>query len=145
MTARHTGAEATMRAVAPAGIRSGKSMRETAVDFYGADRAAAGRHGDSGMRSQARRWIPKSEALAIDYAQRRVTAAGRAPAHRGTGGTPGRAPASRRNARLRSELAPGCRSLAKSGRLILMRRNPRLGRSLTSVRTLFETVIPGSV
>ena len=80
MTARHTGAEATMRAVAPAGIRSGKFMRETAIDLYGADRAAAGRHGDSGMRSQARRWIPKSEALAIDYGQRRVTVAGRAVA-----------------------------------------------------------------
>ena len=36
MTARHTGADAAMRAVALTGIRSGKSMREIAIDFYGA-------------------------------------------------------------------------------------------------------------
>ena len=36
MTARHTGADAAMRAGALVGIRSGKSMREIAIDFYGA-------------------------------------------------------------------------------------------------------------
>ncbi len=31
MVGKHTGVEAAMRAVAPAGIRSGKSMREIAT------------------------------------------------------------------------------------------------------------------
>ena len=44
MTAGHVGDDAAMRAVALAGIRSGKSMRKIAVDLYGADAAAAGWH-----------------------------------------------------------------------------------------------------
>ena len=43
MTASHVGDDAAMRAVALAGIRSGKSMREIAIDLHGADRVAAGR------------------------------------------------------------------------------------------------------
>ena len=41
MTAGPVRADAAMRAVALAGIRSGKSMREIAVDLYGRARAAA--------------------------------------------------------------------------------------------------------
>ena len=62
MTARHTGADATMRAVVPAGVRSGKSMRETAVDLYGADRVAAGRHGGGRMRAKVRRLVHRARA-----------------------------------------------------------------------------------
>ena len=57
MTAGHIGADAAMRAVALAGVRSGKSMREIAVDLYGADRVAAGWHGDGRMRAKVRRLV----------------------------------------------------------------------------------------
>ena len=60
MTAGHDGAEAAMRAVALAGIRSGKSMREIAVDLYGADVVAAGWHGDSGLRAKVRRLVHRA-------------------------------------------------------------------------------------
>ena len=53
MTAGHVGDDAAMRAVVPAGLRSGKSMRKIAVDLYGADRAAAGWHGDGRMSDPA--------------------------------------------------------------------------------------------
>ena len=62
MTARDTGAEAAMRTVALAGIRSGKSMREIAVDLYGADRVAAGWHADSRMRAKVRRLVQSARA-----------------------------------------------------------------------------------
>ncbi len=55
MTAGHVGDDAAMRAVVPAGLRSGKSMREIAVDLCGADRVAAGWHGDGRMRAKVRR------------------------------------------------------------------------------------------
>ena len=55
MTAGHDGDDEAMGANALAGIRSGKSMREIAVELYGADRAAADWHGDSGMRAKVRR------------------------------------------------------------------------------------------
>ena len=48
--------------VALAGIRSGKSMREIAVDLYGADRVAAGWHADSRMRAKVRRLISRARA-----------------------------------------------------------------------------------
>ena len=60
MTAGHAGIKAAMRAVALAGMRSGKSMREIAVDLYGADRVAAGWHGDSRMRAQVRRLVHRA-------------------------------------------------------------------------------------
>ena len=60
MTAGHVGDDAAMRAVVPAGLRSGKSMREIAVDLYGADRAAAGRHGDGRMRAKGRRPVNRA-------------------------------------------------------------------------------------
>ena len=62
MTARHVGAEATMRAVALAGMQSGKSMRGIAVEFYGADRVAAGWHADSRMRAKVRRLADRAQA-----------------------------------------------------------------------------------
>ena len=59
MTAGHVGDDAAMRAVVLAGIRSGKSMREIAVDLYGAERVAAGWHGDSRMRAKVRRLVSR--------------------------------------------------------------------------------------
>ena len=62
MTARPIGADAAMEAVALAGIRSGKSMREIAVDLYGADQVAADWHDDSGMRAKVRRLVRRARA-----------------------------------------------------------------------------------
>ena len=62
MTAGHDGADAEMRAVALAGIRSGKSMREIAVDQYGADEVAASWHGDSRMRAKVLRLMNRARA-----------------------------------------------------------------------------------
>ena len=63
MTARDAGAEAAMRAVALTGIRSGKSMREIAVDLYGAEEVAADWHGDSRMRAKVRRLVQRARAV----------------------------------------------------------------------------------
>ena len=52
--------DAAMRAVALVGMRSGKSMREIAVDLYGADRVAAGWHSDSRMRAKVRRLVSRA-------------------------------------------------------------------------------------
>ena len=60
MTAGHVGEDAAMRAVALAGIRCGKSMREIAVDLYGADRVAADWHVDSRMRAKVRRLVNRA-------------------------------------------------------------------------------------
>ena len=62
MTAGHVGDDAAMRAVALAGIRSGKSMREIAVDLYGADPVAAEWHVDSRMRAKVRRLVYRARA-----------------------------------------------------------------------------------
>ena len=62
MTAGHVRDDAAMRAVALAGFRSGKSMRESAVDLYGADWVAAGWHSDSRMRAKARRLVYRARA-----------------------------------------------------------------------------------
>ena len=62
MTARNTKAVAATRAVALAGMQSGKSMREIAVDLYGADRVAADWHADSRMRAKVRRTINRAQA-----------------------------------------------------------------------------------
>ena len=62
MTAGHVGDDAAMRAVALAGIRSGKSMRKIAVDLYGADAAAAGWHRDGRMRAKVRRLVQRARA-----------------------------------------------------------------------------------
>ena len=51
------GAEAAMRAVALDGIRTGKSMREIAVDLYGADAVATDWHGGGWMRAKVRRLV----------------------------------------------------------------------------------------
>ena len=56
MTAGHVAEDAAMRAAGPTGLRSGKSLREIAVDLYGADRVAADWHGDSWMRAKVR-WL----------------------------------------------------------------------------------------
>ena len=66
MTARHIGADAAMQAVAVAGIGSGKSMREIAIDLYGADRVAAGWHDDSGMRAKVRRLVHRARAASAE-------------------------------------------------------------------------------
>ncbi len=59
MTAGSAGDDAAMRAVALAGVRSGKSMREIAVDLYGAERVAADWHADSRMRAKVRRLVSR--------------------------------------------------------------------------------------
>ena len=73
MTVGHVGDDTAMRAVVLAGIRSGKSMREIAVDLYGADPVAADWHVDSRMRAKVRRLV---------YRARDASDAG-APAGRG--------------------------------------------------------------
>ena len=62
MTAGHVGDDAAMRAAALAGLRPGKSMRESAIDLYGADRVAAGWRADSGMRAKVRRLVNRARA-----------------------------------------------------------------------------------
>ena len=62
MTAGHDRDDAAVRAVALAGIRSGKSMREIAVDLYGADAVAADWHVDSRMRAKVRRLVDRARA-----------------------------------------------------------------------------------
>ena len=62
MTAGDVGDDAAMRTVALAGIWSGKSMREIAVDLYGADQVAADWHDDSGMRAKVRRLVNRARA-----------------------------------------------------------------------------------
>ena len=62
MTAAHVGGEAAMRAVVLAGMRSGKPMREIAVDLYGADEVAADWHADSRMRAKVRRLVSRARA-----------------------------------------------------------------------------------
>ena len=62
MTARTAGAGASELAVALAGVRSGKSTREIAVDLYGPDRVAADWHRDDWMRAQVRRLVQRARA-----------------------------------------------------------------------------------
>ena len=62
MTAGDVGDEAAMRAAARVGVRSGKPMRQIAVDLYGADRVAADWHGDSGMRAKVGRLVNRARA-----------------------------------------------------------------------------------
>ena len=62
MTAGHVGDDAAVRAVVLAGMRSGKSMREIAIDLYGTDEVAADWHVDSRMRSQVRRLVNRARA-----------------------------------------------------------------------------------
>ncbi len=62
MTAGHDRDDAAMRAVALAGLRSGKSMREIAIDLYGADEVAADWHVDSRMRAKVRRLVDRVRA-----------------------------------------------------------------------------------
>ena len=62
MKAGHVGEDAAMRAVALAGLRAGKSMREIAIDLYGADRVAADWHGDSWMRAKVQRMVDRAPA-----------------------------------------------------------------------------------
>ena len=62
MTAGHDRDDAAMRAVALAGIRSGKFMRKIAVDLYGADEVAAGWHRDGWMRAKVRRLVGRARA-----------------------------------------------------------------------------------
>ncbi len=57
-----TGPVRSDTAVAQAGIRSGKSRREIAVDLYGADRVAADRHPGSWMWTKVRRLVRHARA-----------------------------------------------------------------------------------
>ena len=66
MTAGPVGADVAMRAVVLAGIQSGKSMREIAVDLYGAHRVAVDWHGDSRMRAKVRRLVYRARAASDD-------------------------------------------------------------------------------
>ena len=79
MTAGHAGDDAGVRAVALAGIRSGKSHREIAVDLYGADAVAADWHVDSRMRAKVRRLVDRARAASGDGSP-----AGRGATPRGT-------------------------------------------------------------
>lgn len=62
MTARDDEDDAAMRAVVLAGIRSRKSLREIALDLYGADQVEAEWHGDSWMRAVVRWLVDRVEA-----------------------------------------------------------------------------------
>ena len=62
MTAGDAGEDAAMRAVALAGLRSGKFLREIAVDLYGADQVAVDWHGDSWMRAIVKRLVDRARA-----------------------------------------------------------------------------------
>ena len=62
VTAGPVGADASMRAVAQAGIRSGKSRREIAVDLYGEDRVAADWDLNGWMRAKVRRLVRHARA-----------------------------------------------------------------------------------
>ena len=66
MTAGPVGADVAMRAVVLAGIRSGKSMREIAIDLYGTDRVAADWHVDSRMRAKVRRLVYRARTASED-------------------------------------------------------------------------------
>ncbi len=66
MTVGHVGDDTAMQAVVLAGIRCGKSMREIAVDLYGADPVAAGWHVDSRMRAKVRRLVQRARAASDD-------------------------------------------------------------------------------
>ena len=82
MAAGHAGDDTGMRAVAMAGIRSGKSMREIAVDLYGVDRVAAGWHSDSGMRTKVRRLVNRARAASDHGSPAGRGATPRSPARR---------------------------------------------------------------
>ncbi len=62
MTAGDAGEDAAMRAVALAGLRSGKSLRRIAIDLYGADHVARDWHGDSWMRAIVQRLVDRARA-----------------------------------------------------------------------------------
>lgn len=64
MTAAQVGTDAAMRAIVLAGLRSGKSMREIAIDLYGADRVAADWHADGWMPARVRRLVQRARAAA---------------------------------------------------------------------------------
>ena len=66
MPAMHDGADARTRAVALAGIRSGKSMREIAAELYGSDEVTAGWHGDSRMRAKVQWLVQRAQAASDD-------------------------------------------------------------------------------
>ena len=66
MTAGDDRADAAMRAVALAGLRSGKSMREIAADLYGAEEVASDWHADSRMRAKVRRLVYRARAASGD-------------------------------------------------------------------------------
>ena len=62
MTAGDAGEDAATRAIVLAGFRSGKSLRQIAVDLYGADHVARDWHGDSWMRAIVRRLVDRARA-----------------------------------------------------------------------------------
>ena len=66
MTARDTEADAAMKTIALAGTRSGKSMRDIAVDLYGADMVEAGWHLDSWMRAEVWRLVYRARTASDD-------------------------------------------------------------------------------
>ena len=49
-------------AVAAAGLRAGKSLREIAIDLYGVEEVAAGWHRDGWMRAMVRRLVGRARA-----------------------------------------------------------------------------------
>ena len=53
-----------MEAIALAGRRAGKAMREIAIDLYGRERVEADWHADSWMRAKIRRLLYRAKARA---------------------------------------------------------------------------------
>ena len=65
MTAGPAGYDAGVQAAVSAGLRAGKSVREIAVDLYGADRVAAKWGYDGWMRAKARRLVRRARAASV--------------------------------------------------------------------------------
>ena len=66
MAVGHVGDDTAMRAVALAGIRCGNSLREIAVDLYGADAVAADWHAGGWMQAKVRRLVYRARAESGD-------------------------------------------------------------------------------
>ena len=60
-----TDSGARMLAVAAAGLRDGKPLREIAIDLFGASRVDAEWHADSRMRAQVRRLVQRARNAAV--------------------------------------------------------------------------------
>ena len=57
---RRAGPDGAPEAVAAAALRAGRSLREIAVDLFGAERVAAEWHPDGSMRADVRRLVQRA-------------------------------------------------------------------------------------